>query len=525
MTLFSSLFLCGCARSPHLANSKNDLPDEWSNLDSVRYHKGRKLGEGNFGTVISAEDKYLKCEVAIKRIPHISGLSNELLTLIKEILILDILRHRNIVSLLDVDFVGDAIYIVTEKCPFNLNAFITGDKRERLTAEKVLQIMYQTLKAVAYMHHLEIMHRDIKPDNILLDQDLNVKLCDFGLAKYCNQEQLQGGLVRKHTEYMVTRWYRAPEVILCAGDYGFEQDIWSTGCIFGEIILKDVVFPGINHVDQIKVIIKGLGHLSESDMNFNISEISRRFLNDLLPTLSESRGTLLKQLKDAHIFHPHLLDLIQNMLKFNPSHRYTAVRCLYHPVFDNIKFHKMKTNRTLIQFQIHSQIATACRKESTYRLLSITSPLKSNNSVSGNESKSCGDGESPISRDRHRKSHNRMSSDDIREEIQLLKARLEERLSENYPKFFKHRALQCASHIHGMSSPPSTPPPRPNTRDGYSPYGAAAGGPSLGRKWNPPSSDQLSINAEAPSTPPPQDKCLIASPSSESKWTLQMECI
>ena len=131
-------------------------------MDASRYEVGNCIGNGNFGMVLGAKDKFLQCNVAIKRIPYTNGPATDLVPVMKEILILDILRHKNIISLLDIEWDRDAFFIVTEKCRTSLHSFIISDNYYRVTVEKLLSVMYQILEAVSYMHQMNIIHRDLK---------------------------------------------------------------------------------------------------------------------------------------------------------------------------------------------------------------------------------------------------------------------------------------------------------------------------------------------------------------------------
>jgi serine/threonine protein kinase len=124
-------------------------------------------------------------------------------------------------------------------------------------------IIYQILRALLYLHSGNVIHRDIKPSNILINEDCIIKLCDFGLSRNLDSDD-QSAL----TEYVVTRFYRAPEVMLCSHNYSKSIDIWSAGCTFAEMINKKYLFPGDNYLNQIKLILDVLGSPQENDLDF-----------------------------------------------------------------------------------------------------------------------------------------------------------------------------------------------------------------------------------------------------------------
>ena len=169
-------------------------------------------------------------------------------------------------------------------------------------------------------------------DNILLDDQMNVRICDFGLARYYSSYNEENN--EKMTEYVVTRWYRAPEIILNPGHYGYEQDVWAAGCVFGDLIRRAPLFPGNSHIDQMRIIIRVMGNPSKEDLNFEMSPLSRRFLQQ--NTVDKYQGLHIA-LQNACLMHPNLLNLLLNMLQFNPKLRSKAKDCLYHPVFDEVK--------------------------------------------------------------------------------------------------------------------------------------------------------------------------------------------
>jgi len=124
-------------------------------------------------------------------------------------------------------------------------------------------IIYQILRALLFLHSANIIHRDIKPSNILINEDCIIKICDFGLSRNIREADKLS-----LTEYVVTRYYRAPEVMLCSHQYSKSIDIWSVGCTFAELISKNYMFPGDNYLTQIKLIIETLGTPSDEDIEF-----------------------------------------------------------------------------------------------------------------------------------------------------------------------------------------------------------------------------------------------------------------
>jgi serine/threonine protein kinase len=142
-----------------------------------------------------------------------------------------------------------------------------------LSDEHYKFIFYQICRAILFLHSANITHRDIKPSNVLINEDCIIKLCDFGLSRNMrDQEQLS------LTEYVVTRYYRAPEVMLCSHQYSKSIDIWSIGCTFAELLTKNYLFPGDNYLSQIKLIIDLLGSPSEEDIEFITNSNARNYV-------------------------------------------------------------------------------------------------------------------------------------------------------------------------------------------------------------------------------------------------------
>merc|ERR1711937_689248 len=155
------------------------------------------------------------------------------------------------------------IYIVTDLMETDLHRVIYS--KQQLTDEHFQYFIYQLLRGLKYLHSANVLHRDLKPSNILVNKNCDLKICDFGLARGFRKE---GEEDNNLTDYVVTRWYRAPEVVLLASGYTKAIDVWAVGCILCELIGKRPVFRGHDHLDQIKKIISVIGTPSDRELGW-----------------------------------------------------------------------------------------------------------------------------------------------------------------------------------------------------------------------------------------------------------------
>ena len=142
------------------------------------------------------------------------------------------------------------VYIVSELMETDLHRIIYS--RQELTDDHIQYFIYQILCSLKYMHSANVLHRDLKPANVLLNSNCDLKVCDFGLARIASGVNGEMEKSDPMTEYVITRWYRPPELILTRS-YDCSIDMWSAGCILGELLLRKPIFPGRDYVDQIKV--------------------------------------------------------------------------------------------------------------------------------------------------------------------------------------------------------------------------------------------------------------------------------
>ena len=296
-------------------------------------------GTGAFGYVIEAYDRKRDLRVAIKRTHKVgTKLSREyeILSEIKEC--------PFVVKLLEVFFTTNEDKkiiqnLVFEFVPNSLEKYLENYKLKKAHIEmnKIKKISKQILIGINYCHKKNIIHRDLKPDNILMTKNYDVKICDFGSSKHI--ERINNNVNKsKSTPYVVTRYYRAPELLLGKSNYDTKIDIFSAGCIIAELFTLSPLFPGLNDGFQIFEYINILGvpnqnYLNEFKLNKETLEVIKQFekINpySLEEILNPDNFYNKKDMDEA-------CDLIYNMLKWDYNERYSAEQCLNHPFLKNI---------------------------------------------------------------------------------------------------------------------------------------------------------------------------------------------
>jgi len=290
----------------------------------------RQLGSGSYGSVHLCEDTRTGNQVAVK---HVKKAPSHGKSMLREIKLLARLRHDNLLCLLDLPAVPsrdfEDIFLVLPYMPADLHKVIHS-KSQSLSDKHVQVIITQILRALEHLHAAGVAHRDLKPANVLISHDCKVKICDFGLARGDMQldaeadepDQVQGVL----TEYVVTRWYRAPEVMLLPKQYTSAVDVWSVGCILGEILLRKAMFQGKNHVDMVCKFAETLGTPSENELEWLPQDTDAyRFVKKVCPP---SKGMSLAALFPGS--SSACRDLLTGLLRWHPGQRLTAAQAQEH---------------------------------------------------------------------------------------------------------------------------------------------------------------------------------------------------
>jgi mitogen-activated protein kinase 15 len=295
-----------------------------------KYEIVQKLGRGAYGIVWKAIDKKTREVVALKKCFDAFQNATDAQRTFREIMFLQELNgHENIVRLTNVlkaDNDQD-IYLICDYMESDLHAVIRADILEPIHKQ---YIIYQLLKALKFMHSGQMLHRDIKPSNILLNSDCQVKVCDFGLARSVIQQadNVQNPVL---TDYVATRWYRAPEILLGSTSYTKGVDQWSVGCILGELLSGKPIFPGTSTMNQLDRIMEVTGRPSAED----IEAIKSPFAATMLESLPMSRARPLAEMFSSAT--GDALDLLRSTMQFNPNKRTTAKDALRHPYV--VQFH------------------------------------------------------------------------------------------------------------------------------------------------------------------------------------------
>jgi len=420
---------------------KNSLIKEWGPILD-KYEPTQVLGQGSYGKVIAAIDKATKKKVAIKKVNELFEDIVDSKRVLREITLLRFMKNRFIVELLDIEYDRnnknfDCIYLIFECLPSDLKKLIKSSTF--LTMDDVRMYVYHILCGLKYIHSCAVLHRDLKPGNILLDKNYQIKICDFGLARCVNrdtddeiveqvpeQKQIDSSKLSKHSDFLnkytgagndkkenkkedmkddtskskestisnksgkgrgpppklkflknqkkeqilsvhvVSRWYRAPELILIETNYTSSIDVWSVGCIFGELMKmikenaktfmdRTPLFPGqscfpLSPPGSKKVKVNEFGFPNEKADQLNIifdvigspDEESMGFVSDpnavlYLKSLSQKKKNKINFKAKFPGSSEESLDLLQKMLIFDPNKRITVQQSLEHPFFKSIR--------------------------------------------------------------------------------------------------------------------------------------------------------------------------------------------
>lgn len=297
-----------------------------------RYKNQKAVGEGCYGSVFRAENKTDGSVVAIKKMKQQFFSWKECVDL-REVASLRKLKHPNIVKLKEVIRENNELFFVFEFVARNL--YQLTQKQKMIPEARVKKYVYQVLHALEYMHKVGYFHRDMKPENLLVGSDDTVKIADFGLARETRSRP-------PYTEYVSTRWYRAPEVILHDTRYSSKVDVFAVGCIMAELFTSRPLFPGSNESDQLMKICSVLGAPTDK----KASENDTRFWPEGLKLASQANikinksyvKTPFKDLVPNASSKAHLL--LDRMLRWDPSKRCTAAQALEDEWFEGMTLEK-----------------------------------------------------------------------------------------------------------------------------------------------------------------------------------------
>ena len=296
-----------------------------------RYSLTTVVGHGAYGVVCAALDEVTHREVAIKRISRVFDDLIDGRRIWREMTVLRLLKQakcRNVLKLHcvlkpsePIDTFKD-LYIVTDLYETDLYMLIRQKKEYKLTSLR--NISAQILRALADMHAMGIIHRDVKPSNVLMMESEDCCLCDFGLAR--------GGVHQftepaNMTDYVVTRWYRPPELLLMC-KYHLPVDIWAVACLMAEYVLQRPLFAGRDYIHQLQLVVQTSPVRSTSFVQ-DTSKSAITFLNEVL-VKSRDQRPLSRVLASLP---PDAIDVMQKMLAFDPAERITAREALQHPFF------------------------------------------------------------------------------------------------------------------------------------------------------------------------------------------------
>ncbi|KAI0806170.1 mitogen activated protein kinase-like protein [Irpex lacteus] len=321
------------AKHGHAASQAQPAPRKVRFNVGTNYQVLDVVGEGAYGIVCSAVHRPSGRKVAIKKIAPFDH-SMFCLRTLRELKLLKFLSEagvsENIISILDIikprsieEF--KEVYLIQELMETDMHRVI---RTQDLSDDHAQYFIYQTLRALKALHSADVIHRDLKPSNLLLNANCDLKVCDFGLARSVKTAEPSGTETGFMTEYVATRWYRAPEIMLTFKQYTKAIDVWSVGCILAEMLSGKPLFPGRDYHHQLTLILDVLGTPTLDEFYAITTRRSRDYIRAL---------PFRKRKPFAQLFpnaNPLAVDFLTKSLTFDPKKRITVEEALAHPYLE-----------------------------------------------------------------------------------------------------------------------------------------------------------------------------------------------
>jgi serine/threonine protein kinase len=283
------------------------------------------IGYGAYGLVCSAVHvANSKRRFAIKKVREVLRDPGDAKRVLREIKMQMTFNHENLLGLVGVYVAGDRdmfqdVYIVSELLDTDLSTVLRS--KQKIGEEHVKYFVYQVLRGLKYMHTANIMHRDLKPANLLVNVNCDLRICDYGLSRHF--DETDDGAV--FTDYVVTRWYRPPELLLMNKRYTTAVDVWSVGCIFAEMVNRKPLFQGKDYLAQIKLICGVIGTPPHDDLAHLQNHEAVKYMEKMAPAAPKAMEEVVPGLC------PEGQDFLRQMLQFDPAKRPSAAELMTHP--------------------------------------------------------------------------------------------------------------------------------------------------------------------------------------------------
>ncbi|KAM8877173.1 mitogen-activated protein kinase 7 [Synchiropus picturatus] len=370
----------------HSLDVKFDVGEEYDVIETI--------GTGAYGVVSSARRRDSGQQVAIKKISNAFEVLTNAKRTLRELKILKHFKHDNIIAIKDIlqpnlpHAAFKSVYVVLDLMESDLHQIIHS--AQTLTPEHTRYFLYQLLRGLKYVHSANVIHRDLKPSNLLVNENCELKIGDFGMARGLSSHPEESHSFM--TEYVATRWYRAPELLLSLNHYSLAIDLWSVGCIFAEMLGRKQLFPGKHYVHQLQLILTVLGTPPDSLIGSIRADRVRSYVQSLPSRSSLPLARLYPQAE------PEALDLLGAMLRFDPRERISVTQALEHPylakyhdaddepicvpAFD-FEFDKVQMNREQIKEAILMEIQDFHRSKQSGRQRLQFKPLMRANGRTG----------------------------------------------------------------------------------------------------------------------------------------------